>query len=64
MEKGLLQKDSLCSSPLHSLRAIHDGPPFAFSRREPAFIHYFRYHTGMGPARSRSAYPHVHMNDR
>ena len=30
---------------------------------ENAFIHYFRYHTGMGPARFRSAYPHIHMND-
>ena len=31
---------------------------------ENAFIHYFRYHTGMGPGRFRGVYHHTHMNDR
>ncbi len=31
---------------------------------ENAFVHYIRYHTGMGPARFRRLYYHTHMNDR
>lgn len=31
---------------------------------ENAFVHYFRYHTGMGPGRFRGVYHHTHMNDR